>query len=125
MENVTHAYFYFLIFFLTALLVSAMMLKFAAYLSIKLFGRQKEIVKNDGYAGGFYILSSETSRFPLRFVFIALLFVLFTAEFLLLLPWAMSLHLTRGQGIVTALLVVVLWGIGYFYEYKKGALEWK
>ena len=107
MENVTHAYFYFLIFFVTALIVSAAALKFAAYLSFKLFGRYKQTVKNDGYAGGFYILSSVTSRFPVRFAFVALLFVLFNAEFLLLLPWAMSLRLSEGQGIATALLVVV------------------
>ncbi len=121
----THAYFYFLIFFTTALIISAAALKFAAYLSFKLFGRRKQTVKNDGYAGGFYILSSVTSRFPVRFAFIALLFVLFNAEFLLLLPWAMSLRLSEEQGGVTALLVVIFWGVGYFYEYKKGALEWK
>ena len=125
METVTHAYFYFLIFFVTALLFSAVVLRFAARLSFKLFGRYKQSVKNDGYAGGFYVLSAVTSRFPVRFAFISLLFVLFNAEFLLLLPWALSLHLSENQGIVTALSVIVFWGIGYFYEYKKGALEWK
>ncbi len=125
MENITHAYFYFLIFFVTALLISVVALKFAAYLSLKLFGAEKNCAKNDGYAGGFYIISSVTSRFPVRFAFIALLFVLFNAEFLLLLPWAMSLQISQGQGILTALCVIVFWAIGYFYEYKKGALEWK
>ncbi len=125
MENVTHAYFYFLIFFITALLISAVVLKFAAYLSLKIFSSEKNCVKNDGYAGGFYIISSVTSRFPVRFAFIALLFVLFNAEFLLLLPWAMSLHLSQEHGILTALFVIIFWAIGYFYEYKKGALEWK
>ena len=125
MEKVTHAYFYFLIFFVSALILGMAALKFAAFLSFKLFGRRRQVVKNDGYAGGFYILSSVTSRFPVRFAFIALLFVLFNAEFLLLLPWALSLHLSGGQGIITALSVVAFWGTGYFYEYKKGALEWK
>lgn len=124
MENITHAYFYFLIFFVTALLLSAVLIKFAAYVSLKLFEKRKDVVKNDGYAGGFYILSAVTSRFPVKFAFIALMFVLFNAEILLLLPWAMSLHLSEGQGIITAFLVILFWGIGYFYEYKKGALEW-
>lgn len=125
MENVTHAYFYFLIFFVTALLVTAVSVKFAAYVSSKLFGCRKPTVKNDGYAGGFYILSSATSKFPVRFAFISLLFVLFSAEFLLLLPWAMALHLSEKQGSIIALLVILFWSVGYFYEYKKGALEWK
>lgn len=116
----THAYFYFLIFFTTALIISAAALKFAAYLSFKLFGRRKQTVKNDGYAGGFYILSSVTSRFPVRFAFIALLFVLFNAEFLLLLPWAMSLRLSEEQGGVTALLVVIFGASATFMNTKKG-----
>ncbi|MBR1778463.1 MAG: NADH-quinone oxidoreductase subunit A [Alphaproteobacteria bacterium] len=125
MENITHAYFYFLIFFLTTLLATAGMVKFAAFLSRKLLGPRKEEVKNDGYAGGFYILSPVTTSFSMRFSFIALLFVLFNAELLLLLPWAMSLSLSMQEGILAALVVLVFWGVGYLYEYKKGALEWK
>ena len=125
MENVTHSYFYFLFFFLVALLLTAGMLALVAFLSRKLFENRKESVKNDGYAGGFYILSTVNVRFSVRFAFIALLFVLFNAELLLLLPWAMSLHLSQEEGVLTALTLLVFWGVGYFYEYKKGALEWK
>ena len=125
MENVTHSYFYFLFFFLVALLVTAGMIGLAAFLSRKLFKNRKEPVKNDGYAGGFYIISPVNARFHIRFAFIALLFVLFNAELLLLLPWAMSLHLSREESVLTALTLLVFWGVGYFYEYKKGALEWK
>ena len=125
MENITHAYFYFLIFFLTALLVTAGMVRFAAFLSRKLFGSRTEKTEKDGYAGGFYILSAVTTGFSMRFSFIALLFVLFNAELLLLLPWAISLRLSGGENIAVALTVIVSWGIGYLYEYKKGALEWK
>lgn len=125
MENVTHSYFYFLVFFLTALLLTAGLVWFAAFLSRKLFANPEQADENDSYAGGFRILSPVTAHFPVRFAFIALLFVLFSAELLLLLPWAISLHLSQNDGIVTALLVGGLWGVGYFYEYKKGALEWK
>ena len=125
MENITHAYFYFLVFFLAALLVTAGVLRFAVCLSGKLYAKKSQNVKDDAYAGGFYILSPVTTRFSVHFVFIALMFVLFNAELLLLLPWAMALRLSPAEGIATAMTVVVLWGIGYFYEYKKGALEWK
>ncbi|MBO4521105.1 MAG: NADH-quinone oxidoreductase subunit A [Alphaproteobacteria bacterium] len=125
MENITHVYFYLFIFFLAAFLLTAGMVKFAAFLSRKLFDRCEKQTENDGYAGGFYILSPVTVRFPVRFAFIALLLVLFNAELLLLLPWAMSLRLSSGEGMATAMLVILSWGLGYFYEYKKGALEWK
>ena len=125
MENVTHSYFYFVVFFLVSLLLTAGLIAFAAFLSRKLFSGRKENVDRDSYAGGFYILSVVTTHFPLRFAVIALLFVLFNAELLLLVPWAMSLRLSQAENILTALSVLMLWGIGYFYEYKKGALEWK
>ena len=125
MENIAHVYFYFFIFFLTAFLVTAGLVKFAAFLSRKLFDCQEQHIENNGYAGGFYILSPVTARFSVRFAFIALLLVLFNAELLLLLPWAMSLRLSLEEGILTALPVILSWGVGYFYEYKKGALEWK
>lgn len=125
MENTTHAYFYFLIFFLTAFLFAALAVKFAAFLSLKLFANRKQDVKKDGYAGGFYQLSPVTSAFSMRFSFIALLFVLFNAQLLLLLPWTMALRLSNEEGILVAFIVIAFWVIGYLYEYKKGALEWK
>lgn len=123
MEQVSHAYFYFLIFFLIALLLSVASLKFAAFISRKFFAAQKERVSNENYAGGFFLLSSTSQYFPLRFSLIALLFVLFKVEFLLLLPWAMALRLTGIEGFCVALFFIIFWGIGYFYAYKKGVFE--
>ena len=125
MENTTHAYFYILIFFLAALLFTAASVRFAAFLSRKLFSRRDETVKNDGYAGGFHLLSAVTVSFSMRFSFLALLFVLFNAELLLMLPWAMSLQLSGNEGMTVASVVVAFWIAGYLYEYKKGAMEWK
>ena len=125
MENSTHVYFYFFILFLTAFLFAAGAIKFTVFLSRTLFGSGEKNTENDAYAGGFYILSPVTVRFPVRFAFIALLLVLFNAELLLLLPWALSLRLSQEEGVLVALLVIAFWGIGYFYGYKKGALEWK
>lgn len=125
MENITHAYFYFLVFFLVALLVTAGLIKVVSVLSRKLYAEEKKTVNDDGYAGGFHLLSPVTRRFSVHFIFIALMFVLFNAELLLLLPWAMALRLSHEEGVATAMTVIVLWGIGYYYEYKKGALEWK
>ena len=125
MENTTHAYFYFLFFFLTAFLFAAGSVKFASFLSRKLFEHRKDTVKEDGFAGGFHLLSSVTTCFSMRFSFIALLFVLFNAELLLLLPWAMSLQFSSRESVLVAFVVVAFWVIGYLYESKKGALEWK
>lgn len=125
MEQISHAYFYFFIFLLSAMLISIVTLKSVFFLARKITKPTPNNMTSDSYAGGFYLLSSVRQHFPLRFVFTALLFILFNAEFLLLLPWAVSLRISGWHGFAMALFFVLLWGIGYFYELKKGAFEWK
>lgn len=125
MENATHAYFYLLMFFFIALLVGRATMRFGAFLGSCLFSGQTRKVDNDGYAGGFVKLSAATGKIPVRFAFIALLFVLFVAEVLLLLPWVMVLRFGDAPSLATALIVLAFWGAGYFYEYKKGAAQWR
>jgi NADH-quinone oxidoreductase subunit A len=69
------------------------------------------------------------SRFSVKFFVVALLFMLFDLEVVILIPWTfvyrkfLSLHI---HSIFWAMLfffgVLVL---GLFYEMKKGALEWE
>lgn len=126
MENAAHTYFYFMLFFVTAFLLSAAALKLCFFLSRRFSRSQREFPdQKDPYAGGFPALQSGKKAFPVRFATISLLFVLFNAEILLLLPWATSLRLTGWQGFLCAFVFFVFWAAAYAYEYKKGALDWK
>jgi NADH-quinone oxidoreductase subunit A len=69
------------------------------------------------------------SRLSVKFYLVALLFVLFDIEVIFMYPWAvvykdmirdnMDLML-GGMGVFFALL-----GVGFIYELKKGAFEWR
>lgn len=126
MEDAVHTYFYYLLFFVTALLLSAAALKFSFFMS-RVFSRvQREYPdRKEPYAGGFPALQRGKKAFPVRFATISLLFVLYNAEILLLLPWAASLRMTGRSGFVCAFVYFVFWAVAYAYEYKKGALDWK
>lgn len=67
-------------------------------------------------------------RFPIRFYIIAMLFVLFDIEIVFFYPWAVVYKklLPLGNFILIEMLVFIgLLLVGYFYAWKKGALEWE
>ena len=61
---------------------------------------------------------------------IAMLFVVFDVEAAAFYPWAVVLKEFKGAGVGSLPLVamavyIVVLGIGYAYEWKKGGLTWK
>jgi NADH-quinone oxidoreductase subunit A len=64
-------------------------------------------------------------KFNIRFYVVALIFLIFDVEVVLLIPWAM-VYKTFGMGgfIVGAIFLVML-GLGMAYEWRKGDLEWE
>lgn len=121
-----HSYFNFMLFFLAALALSAGTLKAACVLSEK-FARKSGVFskKKEPYAGGFVPVDTTSKSFPVRFATPALLFVLFNAEVLLILPFAGALRLTDGEGGFCALFFACFWAVAYVYTCKRGALDWK
>ncbi len=98
-------------------------------------------VKDSPYESGMPIATDTQRRIHVRFYFVAILFLLFDAEIVLLWPWATLFYqsavnglelplegggaagkdfLLAGMGVFLALLV-----FGLFYEWKKGALRWQ
>ncbi|MGN0903822.1 MAG: NADH-quinone oxidoreductase subunit A [Alphaproteobacteria bacterium] len=125
MGNMAHSYFYFMVFFIVALVLSAAFLKLAFSLNKTLSALPDDAAGKESYAGGFRVLSRVYLRFPVRFALVALLFILFNTEILLLLPWAMALRLSGWEGFGVASVLLIFWGVGYVYVFRKGALEWR
>lgn len=63
-------------------------------------------------------------RFGVRFYVIAILFVIFDVETIFLFPWAVRYHVLGLFGLVEMVIFLGILLIGYFWLYKKGALEW-
>jgi NADH-quinone oxidoreductase subunit A len=77
------------------------------------------------YESGMHPETDARQQFPLRYYLIAMIFVIFDIEVVFLYPWAVSF---RGLGLFALVEMFVFLGIllvGYFYAWKKGALEWE
>ncbi len=92
--------------------------------------RRRTPLKETGYECGVPVRGSPQVRFFVRFFLVALLFLLFDLEGVLLYPWVVRFRhlLDSGQGLFAlgelgfflAILVV-----GYVYVWRKGGLEWQ
>ncbi len=76
------------------------------------------------YESGILPETDARQRFPLRYYLIAMLFVLFDIEMVFLYPWAVSFNQLGLFALVEMILFLTILFVGYFYAWKKGALEW-
>ena len=81
--------------------------------------------KGQTYESGMVPYGPGQRRIPVRFYLVAVLFILFDIETVFLLPWAVVMRKTGVAGLVQIGLFVLILGIGFFYAWKKGALEWE
>ncbi len=63
-------------------------------------------------------------RFSVRFYIIAILFVIFDVETVFLFPWAIIYDELALFGFIEMVIFLGILIVGYFYVWKKGALEW-
>ena len=63
-------------------------------------------------------------RFSVKFYLVAMLFILFDIEAIFLYPWVVVYRELKMFAFVEMLVFVVLILSGFFYIWKKGALDW-
>lgn len=63
-------------------------------------------------------------RISIRFYIIAILFVIFDVETIFLFPWAVIYGQLALFGLIEMCIFLGILVVGYFYVWKKGALEW-
>jgi len=100
--------------------------------------RRSGAVKQGVYESGMPPVADARRRFNVRFYIVAMLFLLFDVEVVILWPWALAYYeaatassaavsaelagkgfLLAGAGIFLFLLLV-----GYVYEWRKGVFQW-
>jgi NADH-quinone oxidoreductase subunit A len=64
-------------------------------------------------------------RFGISFYLVAILFIIFDLEVILLYPAAVVLRDLGMHALVAILIFVGLLGIAFLYEWRRGALEWR
>jgi NADH-quinone oxidoreductase subunit A len=118
--SATEVYFPVLLQAVVAMLLAAGLLT-ASYLLGK---RVRNRVKDMPYESGIVPTGDARQRFSVKFYLVAMLFILFDIEAIFLYPWAVVYRELAMPGFVEMLVFVVLILSGFFYIWKKGALDW-
>lgn len=63
-------------------------------------------------------------KFNIRFYVVALIFLIFDVEVVLLIPWALVYQDYGFAGYMVGAIFLFLLGLGMAYEWRKGDLEW-
>jgi len=63
--------------------------------------------------------------FDIRYYLVALLFILFDLETAFLFPWAVSLDILSWSGFWIMMVFLSVLTVGFVFEWKHGALDWK
>jgi NADH-quinone oxidoreductase subunit A len=81
--------------------------------------------KNSPYECGFESVGNVRSKFNVQFYLVAILFIIFDLEIALLFPWALSLRDIGFEGFWSMMIFLSVLTIGFIYEWRKGALDWR
>jgi NADH-quinone oxidoreductase subunit A len=93
-------------------------------LSVVLGRHMKSPQKDTPYECGIVPTGDARDRFSVKFYLVAMIFILLDIEAVFLYPWAVVYRKLKMFGFVEMLLFVALVLVGYFYVWKKGALDW-
>lgn len=106
--------------FILAVLIGLIMV----YIGALVRTNKPDNVKLAAYECGMPIIDDARKRYNARFYILAMLFVIFDVETVFLFPWAVTFDLIGIFGLVEMILFITILIFGYFYAWRKGALEW-
>jgi NADH-quinone oxidoreductase subunit A len=106
-------------------LILAMALSGVLLLLSSLVGwRRASRIKSQPYECGITPTGDARQPFSVKFYLVAMVFILFDVEAIFLYPWAYIFRQLRWFGFVEMILYIAFLLVGYFYLWKKGALDW-
>jgi NADH-quinone oxidoreductase subunit A len=82
-------------------------------------------VKEQPYESGIPALGDTRERFAVKYYVVAMLFLLFDVEVVILFTWAVVFRQLGLYGFLTIAVFLLLLIVGLLYEWRKGALEWQ
>ncbi|MCQ8184881.1 NADH-quinone oxidoreductase subunit A [Parvularcula maris] len=92
-----------------------------------------DLQKNSTYECGFEPFEDARMKFDVQFYIVAILFIIVDLDVAFLFPWAVTLF-NPELGLDRDFQIFAFWSmfvflavffIGFLYEWKKGALEWR
>jgi NADH-quinone oxidoreductase subunit A len=92
--------------------------------SFALGKRVRNKIKDTPYESGITPTGDARHRFSVKFYLVAMLFILFDIEAIFLYPWVVVYRELKMFAFVEMLVFAILILSGFFYVWKKGALDW-
>src|ERR1700679_3839945 len=86
--------------------------------------RARSPLKDTPYESGMAPVGSARERFSVKFYLVGMIFILFDIEAVFLYPWAVVFRELKMFAFAEMFIFVALILIGFFYVWKKGALDW-
>src|SRR6185503_20140099 len=86
--------------------------------------RARSPLKDTPYESGMAPVGSARERFSVKFYLVGMIFILFDIEAVFLYPWVVVFRELKLFALAEMFVFVALVLVGYFYVWKKGALDW-
>lgn len=87
--------------------------------------RSPDKEKISSYECGFEGEGPVRNEFDVQFYLVAILFIIFDLEIAFLFPWAVVLKEIGIFGFFSMMFFLFVLTVGFIYEWRRGALEWK
>ena len=84
----------------------------------------RNAAKDTPYESGMQPIGTARERFSVKFYLVGMLFILFDIEAIFLYPWVVVFRELKMFAFVEMLVFVIFILSGFFYIWKKGALDW-
>ncbi len=112
-------------FFSISFIFLSILLSFILFsLFFVLIFRKNDFEKLSAYECGFNPFDDNYGRFDVKFYLVAILFLIFDLEVTFIFPCISSIFFSQIFSILIVFFFFVILTIGFFYEWKRGALEW-
>ena len=110
---------------LVMLVVSGAFAAIALVVSAVLGPSRDNPAKNEPYESGILPFGDARRRFPVQFYVVAVLFILFDVEVILMYPWAVAARKLGVFGLVEMAIFLVILLVGFVYAWKNDAFKWQ
>lgn len=88
------------------------------------YNEQNDGEKISSYECGFEPFEDARNAFNIQFYLVSILFIVFDLELTYIFPWSVVVFYDSWFGFWMMMNFIVILTIGFYVEYKRGALEW-
>jgi len=108
--------------YLAVLVLLGYVLSSVSYL---LSPKEGDLEKLSAYECGFNAFNDARSGYYVSFYIMALLYIIFDIEMVVLFPWAYTVYYQIGETYTVFYAFLILLAVGFAYEWFIGSLEWR